>query len=553
MKRQGFSAIMASMRKRLPRIPKGKGLKSFQWLEIAEIIAILGVLIGCGIAIATNQLLSAIIPVPIALLFNWINRLRLEKRNKRGVAKALKHLHGQVSQEMLDIVKTMHSDTPKSEIVEGKAKLEKPKALVTPSTPPPMQYTTAIAFVQEEIASLEQSVSRVVQYLNSSSLPGRVEELEKITADLSEELTQLSNHLAKEWEKSLTALQQQSSISQPYPICRNLPKEPLIPQPPELPLGTWNLRQTLTSHTNTIPSVAIDPNGKWVASVSWDTTLKLWELNTGRLIKTKEGHSQALLCVTFVGSDRLATGSFDQTVKLWQIEESETRDDRIIVTETLTGHLGSVRSLAATPDGQRLASGSYDHTIKLWNLSEGEVQHSFYDPTGYVEAIALTPDGQYLANAGGDGCISLWNVNQQLFASVLTGNVSSVESLTISPNGELLAVGCVDGSIRLWRLNASAFDANLQHSPAAILQGHLGQVMSLVFCDQGQRLISGSIDGTIRIWDLSSGEQVAILRKAESDTPLVGVTSLALSPDGQFLVAGRVDGKLNIWQKETSV
>ena len=114
---------------------------------------------------------------------------------------------------------------------------------------------------------------------------------------------------------------------------------------------------TLTGHSDYISALTISPDGKILASGDDDNTIKLWNLTTGKLLRTLHGHSDT------VSSDGqiLASGSWDNTIKLWNLSTGK-------LLRTLSKHSSAIYSVAISPNGQIIASGS-DDTIKLWDLS----------------------------------------------------------------------------------------------------------------------------------------------------------------------------------------
>ena len=99
---------------------------------------------------------------------------------------------------------------------------------------------------------------------------------------------------------------------------------------------------------------------------------------------------------------RLASASFDQTVKVW---DARTGQESL----TLKGHTSLVRSVAFSPDGQRLASASWDQTVKVWDARTGQESHTLKGHTGQVLSVAFSPDGQRLASASEDQTVKVWD------------------------------------------------------------------------------------------------------------------------------------------------
>ncbi|MEM6752517.1 MAG: WD40 repeat domain-containing protein, partial [Cyanobacteria bacterium P01_C01_bin.38] len=116
----------------------------------------------------------------------------------------------------------------------------------------------------------------------------------------------------------------------------------------------------LEAHTNWVYGVSFSPDGKMLASASGDNSVKLWDTNTGKLIKTLTGHTNFVNGVSFSPDGKmLASASADNSVKLW-----DTNTGKQI--KTLTRHTNQVWSVSFSPDGKMLASASADYTVRLW-------------------------------------------------------------------------------------------------------------------------------------------------------------------------------------------
>ncbi len=129
--------------------------------------------------------------------------------------------------------------------------------------------------------------------------------------------------------------------------------------------------KSFSGHGSEVSSVAFSPNGKTLASGSWDKTIKLWDIAAGKELKTFSGHSDQVYSVAFSPDGKtIASGSRDKTIKLWNIATGQE-------LKTFSGHNYEVSSIAFSPDGKTVASGSWDKTIKLWDIAAGKEVKTF--------------------------------------------------------------------------------------------------------------------------------------------------------------------------------
>ncbi|PMB51658.1 serine/threonine protein kinase [Fischerella thermalis CCMEE 5201] len=298
---------------------------------------------------------------------------------------------------------------------------------------------------------------------------------------------------------------------------------------------------TLTGYVGllgSINSIAISPDKDILASGHDDKTIKLWNLNTHKLIATLTGHSQAVKSVAFSPKENiLATASDDKTIKLWNLNTLEE-------ICTLYGHSSAVKSVAFSLGGI-LASGSWDKTVKLWNITTGQEISTLTGHQLQVSAVAFSPQGHLLASASFDRTIHLWDLSslhtqtqkklENCLCYSLRGHAWAVLTVAFSPDGQTLATGSDDNTIKLWNVNTGQV--------IGTLLGHSWSVLAVAFSADGEILISGSRDNTVKLWKVSTGKEITTLT-GHVDS----VSAIAVNPVAQLIVSGSRDKTIKLWQ-----
>lgn len=285
------------------------------------------------------------------------------------------------------------------------------------------------------------------------------------------------------------------------------------------------LNKTLSGHSDFVWSVALSSDGQTLVSGSEDKTIKIWNLDTGQLLRTLNGYSDSVRSVAVSSNGEIiASGSADKTVKLWNLETG---------VRTFSEHSGPVWSIALSPDGQTLVSGSQDNTIKIWHLPTGGLRRTLVGHSGPVFSVAISPNRQ-IASAGGDKTIKIWNLDTGQLLRTLRGHSDAVRSVAFSPDRQKLASTSWDKTVKVWDLRTGKV--------IRTFVGHSDRAISVAFVSDRQ-IASTSVDKTIKIWDLQTG----LVRNLSGHSDWV--LSVATSSMKGTLVSGSKDKTIKIWQQ----
>ncbi|BCL39509.1 serine/threonine-protein kinase [Nostoc sp. MS1] len=346
--------------------------------------------------------------------------------------------------------------------------------------------------------------------------------------------TRISDRLSKILNKLI-----QKSLDQRYQsadeVMLAMGIEAKIPNYPS-PTALWRCLHTFTGNSGN--TLAISRDGQTLASSGDDRIIKLWDLNTQKVVNSIMGHSQAVTSIAFSPqAELLATASDDKMIKLWHLPSLEE-------IATLKGHAHAVKSVSFSPDGEILASGGWDKQVKLWDVSNGKEILTIEAHQLQVSAVAFSPQGEIFATASFDRTIRLWQIAQMpnrprcSLAVTLCGHTRAVLAIAFSPDGKILATGSDDNSIKLWDVNTGQL--------ISTLSGHCWSVVAVAFSADNETLISASWDKTIKLWKVSTTQEIVTLA-----SHLDSVCAVAVNPVAQLIASGSRDKTIKLWKLVT--
>ena len=280
---------------------------------------------------------------------------------------------------------------------------------------------------------------------------------------------------------------------------------------------TWLSRAF--SHTNKPTVASPSADGRWLASVSQDETVQLWEVSTGKCVRTFQGVNPVSLSAD---GRWLVASSKDKTVRLW-----EANTGRCVFS--YEDPADALRSVNLSTDGRWLVSHSKDKTVRLWEVSTGRCVRTFHN---LYSPVTLSADGRLLAS-GGIGTVDLWNVGTGQCVHTFRGHAVVVYAVIFSDDGNWL-VSTVGNIIYLWDVGTGQC--------IRTFQGHKGVVEAVSLSSDGRWLVSGSVDKTVRLWEVSTGQGVHTFQGYASV-----VYAVSLSRDGRWLASADAE-MVQLWE-----
>lgn len=316
-------------------------------------------------------------------------------------------------------------------------------------------------------------------------------------------------------------------------------------------------------HKGEVCSISISPNSNRIASSSInETTVNLWDMDSGALVNVLQGHTDWVNCVAYSPNGRLiASGAFDNSVKLWDADTG-------VLLKTFK-HTDSIRSVSFSFDSEHLLSSSEDgHTI-VWHLYEdqwdvldyrrGGVWHSLFSPTeanillvygnliiykdavsgtvlrifehnNTVCSVAFNFDGSVIASISKDEDIKIWDIHTGRLLKTIE-HVGCVKSISFNSDGCIVATASEE-RIELWDIETGLL--------IKTLYGHKSRVSSVLFDYNNNSIVSASDDRTIRIWREKTNALLGCIRKRKEK-----IVSAEFSSDGNMIISS--SNTIDIW------
>jgi len=329
----------------------------------------------------------------------------------------------------------------------------------------------------------------------------------------------------------------------------------------------------LSGHTSFVYSLVFSPDGTSLVSGSFDKTIKLWDMQTGGVVRTFQGHTGLIFSVS-ISADctTIASASYDETIRLWNTQTGECHhvikqqdwsicvcfspldpklfisssggkicqwdiDSQIIVSESVGAHI------TFSLDGTQLV---------VWNESVVEVQNpgskvivaKLSIPNADIGHCCVSPDNRLIAVTAGK-TIYIWDITSPDPYLLVTfiGHSQNVKSIAFSSPSSLISTSH-DQSVRFWQIGASSTDSIPANPKSTSLT--LAPVKSITLQATDGIAISSHSDGIVRIWDISTGSCKASFQTQAKDPQWIDSCLV----DGRLVSVWYTDGKIYIWDTE---
>lgn len=339
--------------------------------------------------------------------------------------------------------------------------------------------------------------------------------------------------------------------------------------------------RTLRGHQSAVRDVAFSPDGATLASVSEDSTVKIWRRNA-YFLRSLHGHADSiwdiavspdsqkvvsvagnanqvilwnnfeqqlelrdtpeanLLSVAFFPDQSLLAGAGGSSIRLLRLE-ARLQPRWTEVWERSIPTIGSIMSVAVSPDGKYIASGSDEGQISIWT-PQGELVRRIETGNDRIWKIDFQPvsaqsskDASLFVLAAANGAVELWRLDGTKVATLKPRGTAASWGAVFSPDGTQVAAASYDDQLRLWQIDGT---------PIFEASGNGRGLTRVAFSPDGQTIATAGLDATVKLWNLDGTLQNTLMSHQSF------ITSLAYSPDGHYLYSGGMDSQLIAWDLE---
>lgn len=283
-------------------------------------------------------------------------------------------------------------------------------------------------------------------------------------------------------------------------------------------------------HSQTVTAATYSSDGRWIVSGSRDRTARLWDADSGTLLREFRGHAGRITCLAVSSDSKRIVSADGGSVRLWDTETG------ILIHEFRTN--SPIAAVSLSHDGRQISAAD-SHDLSTWDVQTGQLLSQFKLSTNNsIAAAAFSSDRRILvvsSSSDKDPGLRVWNLDSG--SSTVLGDGTSIQAISISSDRKKIISGQYDGSLVLWDLERGIkARTDEDHTP----------IDSVTFSPDGTHFVSGDGAGEIKIWD-------AALQSTVSYSPEIlkgnvnGIGAVAFSPDGAYIVSSSDGGSLDIW------
>jgi WD40 repeat protein/serine/threonine protein kinase len=308
---------------------------------------------------------------------------------------------------------------------------------------------------------------------------------------------------------------------------------------------------TLRGHLDVVNAVAVSPDGTRLATISPDSSVRLWDANTGQelyvltlnqprfAISVGRAFDKGIRSVAFTPDGRRVLTTVRGGCQVWDVTTGKGLPDLLAAPPSPPAQQSAGPPLALSPDGLRLVTALGAGGVAVWDLKAGKKELDLRGHQKTIWSVAFSPDGKRLVTAGEDPVVTVWDaVSGDRLLDLKVASLRPDDEFfcraDFSPDGARVVTAGSDRLVKVWDARTG--------TELRTLAGHTGPVRRAVFSPTGKEIASAGADRTVCLWDAATGRPLAVYRGHDS-----AALDVAFWPDGRRLASAGADRTVKVW------
>ena len=278
-------------------------------------------------------------------------------------------------------------------------------------------------------------------------------------------------------------------------------------------------------------ALLISRDGKTLIKGKFGTSVKRWDIVSGKSVMEFRGHKKAVLCYDLSKDGKqLVTGGGDGKIILWDMDSGDS-------IKVIQSYREPIFDIQFNKDETQVASSSWDATMKIHDLVTGKMLTYFQWENASAYRLNFASD-LYIFTSRLDNTLQMWETDTKKEVRNFIGHTDIVSSIQLSKDQSMLLSSGWDGTVRLWNVGTGLMTKKFV--------GHQGAVHTTIFNADEKLIYSAGADRVIRIWEINTSKQIRTLEGHKAE-----ITSLLFSPDAKLLISHSLDGVTKFWDLNT--
>ena len=281
-----------------------------------------------------------------------------------------------------------------------------------------------------------------------------------------------------------------------------------------------------------VNDLAISPDGTTVASASTTGSIYIFNIESGDIVRSMEGHKREATTVVYHPTGRYIISGSRRGLKFWEASSGKETGDFKVKTQM-------VRALDITPSGEFILTGNSNNFLELWRGFDGSLVYTFKQQP-FITDLEISPDSHFAISTSGQGSVMVWDLEKHCLVRQLAGHADYVSSVAFSPDGKFAVSGGWDSKINIYNMETGEVVRVIENPKEGVFSS--GAVNSVDWSPDNIHILSAGRNRVMYLWEAETGRLVRTFRGHTAEITVAQFTS-----DGNYIISGDKRGAIRVW------